>query len=52
MIPPPKSCEYRKRALADGAVVGTFFKKDGVSENEADSARVAELMAAVNSARS
>lgn len=34
-------------AIADGAVVGTFFKKDGVFENEADESRVTELMAAV-----
>ncbi len=33
-------------ALADGAVVGTFFKKDGVFENEVEVARVQDLMAA------
>ncbi|MBL3688178.1 SgcQ protein [Leucobacter zeae] len=31
-------------AVADGAVIGTFFKRDGVFENEADLARVQELM--------
>jgi hypothetical protein len=34
-------------SIADAAVVGTFFKKDGVFENEADSKRVSELMSAV-----
>ncbi len=38
-------------AIADGAVVGTFFKKDGVFENEADPQRVAELMTAVKAIR-
>ncbi|RGE20748.1 BtpA/SgcQ family protein [Leucobacter sp. wl10] len=31
-------------AVADGAVIGTYFKRDGVFENEADLARVQELM--------
>ncbi|MDR9397394.1 BtpA/SgcQ family protein, partial [Pontimonas sp.] len=39
-------------SIADGAVVGTFFKKDGVFENEADSGRVNELMGVVRSLRS
>jgi predicted TIM-barrel enzyme len=30
--------------IADGAIVGTYFKKDGVFENRADRARVEELM--------
>jgi uncharacterized protein len=38
-------------AIADGAVVGTFFKVDGVFENEVDVARVRELMAAVERVR-
>jgi hypothetical protein len=38
-------------SVADAAVVGTFFKKDGVFENEADSTRVAELMSAVKALR-
>lgn len=37
--------------IADGAVVGTFFKKDGVFENEADASRVHELMSAVKALR-
>jgi membrane complex biogenesis BtpA family protein len=31
-------------AIADGAIVGTYFKQDGVFENRADQARVEELM--------
>lgn len=38
-------------SIADGAVVGTFFKKDGVFENEADESRVEELMAVVRALR-
>jgi membrane complex biogenesis BtpA family protein len=38
-------------AIADGAVVGTFFKKDGVFENPVDKARVIELMSAVKEFR-
>lgn len=38
-------------SIADGAVVGTFFKKDGVFENEADSTRVQEMMSAVKALR-
>ncbi|MDR2931126.1 MAG: BtpA/SgcQ family protein [Propionibacteriaceae bacterium] len=38
-------------AVADGAVVGSYFKVDGVFENEVDTARVRELMAAVKAAR-
>ncbi len=38
-------------SIADAAIVGTFLKKDGVFENEADSARVQELMAAVKALR-
>ncbi|KDE97591.1 SgcQ protein [Mycolicibacterium aromaticivorans JS19b1 = JCM 16368] len=38
-------------ALADGAIVGTYFKKDGVFENPAERERVAELMANARSAR-
>lgn len=36
---------------ADGAIVGTWFKQDGVFENDAESARVAELMEAVRETR-
>jgi membrane complex biogenesis BtpA family protein len=39
-------------AVADGAVVGTFFKVDGVFENEVDVARVRELMSVVGGVRS
>lgn len=39
-------------SIADGAVVGTYFKKDGVFENEADQKRVEELMGVVKSFRS
>ena len=38
-------------AIADGAVIGTFFKKDGVFENPADQSRVEELMAVVKGIR-
>jgi len=38
--------------IADGAVVGTFFKKDGVFENRADLTRVRDLMSAVRDIRS
>lgn len=38
-------------AIADAAVVGTFFKKDGVFENEADESRVRELMGVVTALR-
>lgn len=37
--------------IADGAVVGTFFKKDGVFENRVDPARVRELMSSVRALR-
>lgn len=36
---------------ADGAIVGTWFKKDGKFENDAESARVAELMEVVRTVR-
>lgn len=39
-------------AIADGAIVGTFFKKDGVFTNEADQSRVTELISAVKKIRS
>ncbi|MDR2973667.1 MAG: BtpA/SgcQ family protein [Propionibacteriaceae bacterium] len=38
-------------AVADGAVIGSFFKVDGVFENEVDPARVALLMDAAKAAR-
>ncbi|UXA20583.1 BtpA/SgcQ family protein [Mycobacterium sp. SMC-4] len=38
-------------AIADGAIVGTYFKEDGVFENRAVAARVRELMDAVTSFR-
>lgn len=31
--------------IADAAIIGTFFKRDGKFENQADASRVAELMA-------
>lgn len=37
--------------IADGAVVGTYFKEDGVFENRAVASRVAELMDAVKEFR-
>jgi uncharacterized protein len=37
--------------VADGAVVGTAFKRDGYIWNDVDEARVAELMAAARAAR-
>lgn len=37
--------------IADAAVVGTFFKKDGVFENEVDPQRVSEMMAVVRTIR-
>jgi membrane complex biogenesis BtpA family protein len=39
-------------AIADGAVVGTFFKRDGVFENEIDAGRVTRLMNEVKELRS
>ncbi|CAN7478796.1 BtpA/SgcQ family protein [Mycolicibacterium frederiksbergense] len=38
-------------SIADGAVVGTYFKKDGVFENRAVASRAAELMDAVKEFR-
>lgn len=38
-------------AVADGAIVGTYFKKNGVFENRADLARVRELVDAARSYR-
>jgi membrane complex biogenesis BtpA family protein len=38
-------------AIADGAVIGTYFKKDGVFENPADQNRVKELMGVVKALR-
>jgi len=38
-------------SVADGAVIGTFFKKDGVFENEVDQSRVVELMSVVKEMR-
>jgi membrane complex biogenesis BtpA family protein len=37
--------------IADGAVVGTYFKKDGVFENRAQKSRVEELMGAAKEFR-
>jgi len=37
--------------LADGAIVGTYFKKDGRFENEADLTRTVELMTAAREFR-
>jgi len=39
-------------AIADGAVIGTYFKQDGVFANEVDALRVEELMAEVKALRS
>jgi hypothetical protein len=38
-------------AVADGAVVGTAFKREGYIWNEVDEARVDELMTAARAAR-
>jgi predicted TIM-barrel enzyme len=38
-------------SVADGAVIGTYFKKDGVFENPADQSRVEELMGVVKAMR-
>lgn len=38
-------------AVADGAIVGTYFKQDGVFENRTDRARVEELMGAARQFR-
>jgi membrane complex biogenesis BtpA family protein len=38
-------------AIADGAIVGTYFKKDGVFENPVDRARVVELTSAAGEFR-
>jgi len=38
-------------AIADGAIVGTYFKKGGVFENAVDRARVEELMGAAREFR-
>lgn len=38
-------------AIADGAIVGTYFKRDGVFENPVDRARVTELMDAAKGFR-
>ena len=38
-------------AVADGAVVGTYFKKDGVFANAVDKSRVQELMGAAREFR-
>jgi membrane complex biogenesis BtpA family protein len=38
-------------SIADGAVVGTYFKRDGRFENQVDPARVATLMAAAREFR-
>ena len=37
--------------VADGAIVGTYFKRGGHIWNEVEEARVAELMAAARSTR-
>lgn len=38
-------------AIADAAIVGTYFKEDGRFENRVDPGRVSELMAAARAAR-
>lgn len=38
-------------AIADGAIVGTYFKQDGVFENAVDKKRVVELMTAARDFR-
>jgi membrane complex biogenesis BtpA family protein len=38
-------------SIADGAVIGTYFKNDGVFENEVVQSRVEELMAEVTALR-
>lgn len=41
----------RQLAVADGAIIGTAFKRDGKFFNEVDISRVKELMAAARAAR-
>ena len=41
----------KQLSIADGAVVGTTFKRDGKFENEVDESRVKEFMDVVNSFR-
>jgi membrane complex biogenesis BtpA family protein len=38
-------------AIADGAIVGTYFKEDGIFRNRAEQSRVRELMSAAKSYR-
>lgn len=38
-------------AVADGAIVGTYFKRDGVFENRAELGRVKELVEAAREYR-
>lgn len=38
-------------SLADGAIVGTYFKKDGITQNPVDKTRVEKLMAKVREIR-
>ena len=38
-------------SIADAAIVGTFFKKDGIFENSVDEKRVVELMTEVRALR-
>jgi len=42
---------FDQLSVADGGVVGTYFKKDGVFENPVDPARVSELMGEVKKLR-
>ena len=46
-----ESTAYDMLSIADAAIVGTFFKVDGVFENGTDSARVKALMAEVERLR-
>lgn len=47
----PENAEKLLR-YADGAIVGTYFKVNGVAQNPVDPERVKKLMSAVNSIRS
>ena len=38
-------------SIADAAIIGTFFKRDGIFENPVDQARVSQLMDIVNALR-
>jgi predicted TIM-barrel enzyme len=42
---------YQQLCISDGAIVGTYFKKDGDTRNPIDSVKIRDLMSAVREAR-